>query len=121
MSVLLFKLRHVPDDEANDIRELLESNDLDYYETSAGNWGISTPAIWLNNQDDLEKAKTLIDKYQHERGKNQREAYTQLKNSGEDKTILDVFKENPFRFFAYILIVLIILYFSTRPFLNLGS
>jgi hypothetical protein len=121
MSVLLFKLRNVPEDEANDIRELLKSNNLDFYETSEGNWGISTPAIWLKNRDNLERARALIDAYQQERSIKQRQAYSQLKNSGEHKTLLDVFKENPIRFIAYILIVLVILYFSTKPFLHLGK
>lgn len=119
MSVLLFKLRHVPDDEANDIRGLLESNNLDYYETSEGNWGISTAAIWLKNRDDLEKAKSLIDIYQQERGHNQREAYFKLKNSGQQKTILDVIKENPYRFIAYITFIFFLLYFSIKPFISL--
>lgn len=121
MSVLLFKLRHVPEDEANDIRELLDSNNIDYYETSAGNWGISTPAIWLKNNDELERAKTLIDTYQHKRGINQREAYAQLKNSGDHKTILDVFNENPARFIVYIIFILFLLYFSIKPFISLSN
>lgn len=121
MSVLLFKLRHVPEDEANDVRELLDSNNIEYYETSAGNWGISTPAIWLKYRDDLETARSLIDKYQHERGINQRETYAQLKNSGEHKTLLVAFRENPFRFIAYVIFVLIIIYFSIKPFMNLAN
>ena len=121
MSVLLFKLRHVPEDEADEIRELLESNNIDFYETSAGNWGISTAAIWLKNKDDLEKAKSLIDIYQHDRGINQREAYDLLKNSGQHKTILDSFKENPARFIAYVIFILVLLYFSTKPFISLGN
>lgn len=121
MSVLLFKLRNVPEDEADDIRDLLESNNIEFYETSAGNWGISTPAIWLKNTDDLEKAKSLIDIYQQERGISQREAYAQLKKSGEHKTLLDAFLENPFRFIAFVLFILVILYFSTKPFLSLSN
>ncbi|WP_455199525.1 DUF6164 family protein [Kaarinaea lacus] len=121
MAVLLFKLRDVPEDEADDIRELLETNNLDYYETSAGNWGISTPAIWLKNDGDLEKAKSLIEIYQHERGISQREAYAQLKNANEHRTMTDVIKENPVRFIAYILLVLVILYFSIKPFLSIGN
>ena len=38
MSKLLFKLRNVPDDEALEVRELLELNDIDYFETTPGNW-----------------------------------------------------------------------------------
>lgn len=120
MSALLFKLRYVPDDEANDIRELLETNSIEYYETSAGNWGISTPAIWLINNNDLQKAKSLIKIYQQERSTVQREAYAKLKHSGEHKTFIDIFKDNPYRFIAYLVFVLLIIYFSIKPFLNLA-
>jgi len=120
MSVLLFKLRHVPEDEASDIRELLETNDLDYYETHAGNWGISTPAIWLKNRDDLDKAKSLIDSYQHERSIHQRETYIKLKKTGQHKTLLDGIKENPYRFIAYTIVIIFLLYISIKPFVSLN-
>ena len=35
MSKLLFKLRNVPEDEALEVRDLLELNDIDYFENSA--------------------------------------------------------------------------------------
>ena len=47
MAKLLFKLRGVPDDEADDVRQLLEENGMRVYETSAGTWGTGVPAIWL--------------------------------------------------------------------------
>lgn len=121
MSILLFRLRNVPEDEAEDVRELLNTNHLEFYETSAGNWGVSTAAIWLKNEDDLDNAKELIEQYQNERGLTQRHIYEQLKNSGEHKTLLDAFKENPFRFIAYILFVGFIVYVSTKPFISLNN
>jgi len=120
MSVLLFRLRNVPEDEAEDIRELLTENSFEFYETSAGNWGISTAAIWLKNKEQLESAKTLIEKYQAERGISQRHHYEELKKSGGHKTLLDAFKENPFRFVAYLIFVSFIIYISTKPFLTLS-
>jgi hypothetical protein len=117
MSVLLFRLRNVPEDEAEDVRELLNDNGLEFYETSAGNWGISTAAIWLKNKDQLENAKILIEKYQTERGITQRQNYQELKMSGGHKTLMDAFKENPFRFVAYLIFVGFIIYISTKPFL----
>src|SRR5210317_818810 len=105
MSALLFRLRNVPEDEAEDIRELLTENNFEFYETSAGNWGISTAAIWLNNKEQLESAKKLIENYQAERGISQRHHYEELKKSGGHKTLLDAFKENPFRFVAYLIFV----------------
>src|SRR4030065_1675214 len=49
LPILLFKLNGVPDDEAEDIRALLNRNGIDYYETPAGNWAESVPAIGLND------------------------------------------------------------------------
>ena len=67
MPVPVFRLRNVPDDEAEEIRNLLKHNHIDFYETPAGNWGISMPAIWLNDDDQLERAKELIKEYQQHR------------------------------------------------------
>ena len=117
MSILLFRLRNVPEDEAEDIREILNNNNLEFYETSAGNWGISTAAIWLKNREQLEIAKELIEKYQTERGISQRQTYDELKKTGDHKTLLDAFQENPFKFVAYLIFVGFIIYVSTKPFL----
>ena len=119
MSILLFRLRNVPDDEADDIRELLTNNNYGFYETSAGSWGISAAAIWLKDKEQLENAKILIEKYQTERGISQRRNYEELKESGSHKTLLDSFKESPFRFVAYLIFVGFIVYVSTKPFLTL--
>ena len=121
MSILLFRLRNVPEDEAEDIRGLLNENELEFYETSAGNWGISTAAIWLKNKDQLENAKIIIEKYQTERGISQRRNYEELKKSGDHKTFLNAFTENPFRFIAYLIFVGFIIYVSTKPFLTLAD
>jgi len=120
MSVLLFRLRNVPEDEAEDVRELLNKNGFEFYETSAGNWGISTAAIWLKNKEQIESAKTLIEKYQAERSMSQRHHYEELKKSGDHKTLMDAFKENPFRFIAYLIFAGFIIYISTKPFLTLS-
>ena len=55
MSLLLFSLRGVPEDEAEEVRELLTSNRIEFYETSAGLWGTSTPALWLLQEEQFPK------------------------------------------------------------------
>ena len=75
MSVLLFKLNGVPEDEAEAIRECLSSQDIEFYETSAGNWGVSLAAIWLNDESRLEEARALIAHYQRQRALRAREDY----------------------------------------------
>jgi len=120
MAVRLFPLRGVPDDEADDIRTLLTDNTIEFYETSAGNWGISMPAIWLRDDSQLHHAKTLISEYQNNRVVQQREIYEQLKREGKHRTFRVLLREEPLKIIAYISIVLVILYFSTRPFMSLG-
>ena len=75
MAVLIFKLRYVPDDEAQEIRELLSENDIDFYETSPGILGFSMPGLWLKNEDQAAKARQLIEEYQQLRQKKAREEY----------------------------------------------
>lgn len=123
MSVQLFKLRNVPDDEAEEIRQLLTENSIEFYETPAGNWGISMPALWLNDEHahELERGKALIEAYQEERAIRKREEYEQLKREGKHRTIIDVIREKPLEVLFYLLIAALILYFSTKPFLDLSN
>lgn len=120
MPVRLFNLRGVPDDEAEDIRSLLSANDIEFYETSPGNWGISAPGIWLTKSEQLQPAKALIETYQTERAEQQRSLYDQLKHEGKHRTFWMLLQEEPLKIVAYIGIVLMILYFSIKPFLSLG-
>lgn len=121
MPVKIFMLRNVPDDEADDIRELLTNHGLEYFETPPGNWGISSPAIWLNDETLLEKARSLIDTYQHERSARIREEYSKLKLEGKHRTLLHVIRENPIRFLLYVAAIVVIIYLSTKPFLDFGK
>ena len=121
MPAKLFSLHNVPDDEAEEIRELLRSNEIDFYETPAGNWGISVAYIWLQDENELEKAKALIGNYQQERLIRVREEYEQLGRAGRCRTIGDVIRENPLRFVVYLAAIAAVLYFSTKPFINIGK
>ena len=117
MPTLIFKLRGVPDDEAEEVRALLEKYRIDYYETTAGNWGISLPALWLQDETEEERAKELISEYQQERYIRVRGEYEQLKKEGKQRRFIDLFKENPNQFLMYIVFILGIAYLSIRPFM----
>ena len=112
MSRLLFKMRYVPQDEADDIRRLLENHDIDFFETFSGNWGISVPAIWLKHDGQFEAARILIDDYQEERIQRMQESYR------ETKTMSQVFWESPCRFFIYLSAIAIVLFISLRFFFS---
>jgi hypothetical protein len=121
MPALLFRLANVPDDEAADIRQLLDEHGVDYYETSGGNWGISVAAIWLRDKGQLEQARSLIAQYQSSRCQRQRDDYEERKRMGQHKTLADSFREQPLRFVLYCGIIIVILYFSIKPFVGLGG
>lgn len=113
MSTLVFRLRNVPDDEAEDIRSLLTSNDIQFFETTAGNWGISMPGIWLESDNDVDRAKTLIDEYQQQR------AYEARHNPTPSITFLDSLKQHPGRAIGVFGFCAVVLYFLIKPFYNL--
>jgi len=116
MSKLLIKLRHAPDDEIQEIRSLLQEHRIDFYETQAGPWGISAPGIWLNDEEQYDRAKALMDDYQENRFHEKRAEYERLRQAGQHRTFLRNLLENPVQVILYSLIVGLILYFSISPF-----
>ncbi len=120
MPVLLFELRNVPEDEAEEVRALLNSHTIDFYETSAGNWGISMPAIWLPNAEKLHLAQKLLAEYQRQRYITQRQQYLQRKQNRETPTFISTQLKNPLRFMVYTLSALLILYLSSQLITELG-
>lgn len=116
MARLLFRLRNVPDDEAYEVRELLSEHNISFYETTAGNWGISMPAIWLNDDTDYEKARLLLDAYQQDRALRMRAEYESACQRGEAETQLQVFLREPGKTISLIIVILVFLYLSITAF-----
>jgi hypothetical protein len=119
MAKLIFRLRNVPDDEAEAVKTLLDANDIDWHETSAGNWGIAMPGLWVNKPSEAEQARELIDQYQSERQNALRSAYEDGLLTGETKTFLQNIKENPLKTLLIMAFCLFILYLSVNPFLQM--
>ena len=116
MSKLLLKLRNVPDDEANEVRALLESHDIEYFETSAGNWGISMPGLWLHKPTDFKRARTLINIYQAARASRAREHYLALREVGNAPTTWQLLRKRPLVFGLQVLALLLFTTFAVRLF-----
>lgn len=119
MSKLLFKLRNVPEDEADEVRALLSQNAIDFFETDAGNWGISMPGIWLSDELDFPRAKTLLEQYQHQRSANAREQYKKSIKAGNQTTIWDSLREKPLISIGLVIVCILVLYLSLKPFATL--
>lgn len=120
MPTLLFRLRNVPEDEADEVRDLLERNNIEYYETAAGKWQISFPAIWLRNDTQLQQARQLLSAYQQQRYSDARRDYELMKKRGEERTFLDNLLENPLRVIASGGLIVLILYLSVQFFLSMN-
>ncbi len=121
MAKIIFRLKDVPDDEAEEIRALLDQHGVPFYETSEGNWGVSMPAIWVRELEHAEAAKSLIEQYQADRTKKMQEIYLQEKLDGRSFTIRSKFKQHPVKVGVYLGLVILIVYLSLGPFVSMLS
>jgi hypothetical protein len=113
MAKIIFSLKYVEEDEANDIRSLLIENDIDFYETTAGRWQISLAAIWVRQDEDYQKARALIETDQKVR----REAYqTNIPAIGLLPSLWRQCRHNPVEFIFTLVAILFILGLSLLPF-----
>lgn len=112
MSTLVFRLKYVPDEEADEIRQLLAENDIAFYETSAGRWQISMAGLWVKDKEQAIKARVLIHQDQMSRAKTMRPI-------SFGQWILGYFqhaRQNPAEAFFTLIAVLLILSVSILPF-----
>lgn len=95
MSKLLLNLRHVPDDEADEVRALLQEQGIEFYETQAGRWRMSLSGIWVQNDADFARAREHFDAYQKARTERMRSEHAQARERGEMPTLVDNLRSNP--------------------------
>lgn len=114
MAKLLIKLNSAPVDEITEIYELLESNNIDFYETDSGRWGVSVAGFWLRDESQLEQAKQLLIDYEQRRSERVREEYS----VHQDSFLKRLFRQ-PLMIFFYLLAILVVFYITLIPFLGL--
>jgi len=121
MSRLLLNLRHVPEDEADDVRALLDQHGFAYFETPPNRWGISVGGIWLRDDGDLEAAQAVLARYQAERAERARAAYAAERRAGRAETLLQRLRRDPLRGLVLLGAIALVLYLTLMPFLTLGG
>ena len=121
MAKLLMHLRGVSEEEANEVRDLLTRNHIDYYETPPNRWGLTMGAIWLRDEEQHGAARSLLDDYQQERQQRVRAEYEALRQQGRAETVVSRLLRDPLRSILYLAIVAGILYFLTIPFFTFGG
>lgn len=117
MAILLYKLHGVPEIEALEIRRILEEAEIDYYETTAGNWGISLAAIWLAQDSDEDKAKLLLEDFQN----NWRQQVLTEQQAAPKETLAQRLMREPIKVVLALIAVAGILYLSIIPFTGAWS
>ena len=60
MAIRFLDLSLLSGREAQDIRALLAKNRISIYETPEGNWGASMAAIWLTDENQLERSDRFV-------------------------------------------------------------
>lgn len=116
----LMNLRHVPDDEADEIRALFAEHEVSYYETPPSFWGISMGGFWVHDATEAERARALLREYQARRQSRQRQVWQQSLREGRGASIWHQFLRKPVTVIAAVLALVFILGVSLAPFLRLG-
>ena len=110
-------MKYVPEDEAQEVRDLLEENNIKFFETFAGNWSISVPAIWVRHDEQFEEARKVIEEYQIGRTARVKQDLLDQEIKGKKLTFASVFLEDPTRFISSLVAIFVVLYLSLRFFL----
>lgn len=118
MAKLLFHLKHVSEEEAEDIRELLSENQIQFYETEAGRWLIGVSAIWLRDENQFDFAKSLIEAYQQQRYEQFAESRHYYDKLGLLGNVWLAFQERPVQFILTLIAVGMVLGISILPFVH---
>lgn len=105
MSKLLLNLRHVSDDEYQEVCALLDQHRIAWYRTEPSPWGISNGGLWLREDDTFEQARALLSTYQDERGVRMRAQRAQALRDGTGETFGSLLRRRP----GYVLTMLLVM------------
>lgn len=115
MSKLLLNLRNVPDDEADDVRALLDAKRIAFHETKPNAWGISAGGLWVTEDADFAEAKRAFDDYGQQRSVRVRAEYAAAKRAGTAETFVGMLRADPLRVVMTLLGILLVLGLVALP------
>lgn len=120
MAHLLFRLRNVTDEEAVEVRQLLDEQGFDVYETQAGFFRLGVDAIWLRNSAQREAAEAALAAYQKNRQANARQEHEEAVARGDAPTLWRRLIANPFQVTLVMVAVVLIALLTLLPFMGLA-
>lgn len=115
MSKLLLNLRNVPDDEAAEVRALLDAKGIAFYETTPSFWGVSGGGIWVTDAAAFADAKRAFDAYEQQRSIRLRAEYAAAKRDGTAETFIGILRSDPLRVVVALLGILLALGLVVLP------
>jgi hypothetical protein len=119
MAKLLLNLRNVPDDEADDVRAMLDAHRIAYCETKPSLWGISAGGIFVTEDAEIAHARHLMAAYQEQRGARARAEYAAAVRDGTAETFWSVLRAEPGRVLLTLLAIAFLLGLVALPVLLL--
>lgn len=115
MAKLLLNLRHVLEDEADDVRTMLDRAHIAYYETPPSMWGISAGGIYVTHDRDMPEAKRLMAEYQAQRRERVRAEHESAIRDGTAETFRTVLRNEPLRVVLSVLAIVVLLGLVALP------
>lgn len=115
MSKLLLNLRNVLEDEADDVRAMLDAHRIAFYQTQPSRWGISHGGIWISDDGDVAQAERLMAEYQAQRQVRVRAEYEASQRDGTAETFRTVLREQPIRVVLTALAIVVLLGLVALP------
>ena len=115
MSKLLLNLRNVPDDEADDVRAMLDAHGIAYYETRPSIWGISSGGIFVTQDAAIVEAKRLMADYQQQRQARVRAEHAAAVRDGTAETFGTVLRTQPVRVLLTVVAIAFLLCLVALP------
>lgn len=113
--MLLMNLRNVPDDEADDVRALLDARQIAFYETRPSLWGVSAGGIWVTDDSAFADARLAMDEYQQERLSRARAEQAAARRAGTAETFLTLLRADPVLVLMSVLGILFVLGLLALP------
>ncbi len=115
MSKLLLNLRHVPDDEADDVRAMLDENHIAYYETPPSFWGLFAGGIYVKEDATIDRAKRLMAEYQAQRQVKARAEHAAAVRDGTAETFESTLRAEPGRVVLTLIAIILLIGLMAVP------
>ena len=116
MSILLLNLRHVPDDEAEEVRQLLQAHAIAFHESPASRFGISAGALWLTDETRADETRALLAQYQAQRRDAARAALAQARADGSAVSFGQLLRREPVRVIAALVVIAALIALCSLPY-----